>query len=225
MTLLHLGLSNSILFYVQLISKGEILEVAPYHHLLSSSKEFQNLVNAHKKTAGSNELVNVTFSKRHPTSVREIRQAFMKNQFNIAQSKLIKQEEREIGDTGLKPYLQYLNQMKCYILFSVAALCHLAFSIFQILQNLWMATNVDNHHVSTLRLIVVYFLIGVISILFMFIRSFSLVFLGFLSSKYLFLQLMNSLFRAPMSFYDSTPLGRILSRVSILNNLFPCCEM
>ncbi|BAU02169.1 hypothetical protein VIGAN_11161900 [Vigna angularis var. angularis] len=200
--------------HVLLISKGEILEVAPYHHLLSSSKEFQNLVNAHKKTAGSNKLVDVTFSKRHPTSVREIRQAFMKNQFNIAESKLIKQEEREIGDTGLKPYLQYLNQMKCYILFSVAALSNLAFSIFQILQNSWMATNVDNHHVSTLRLIVVYFLIGVISILFIFIRSLSLVSLGLLSSKYLFLQLMNSLFHAPMSFYDSTPLGRILSRVS-----------
>lgn len=192
---------------------------------MSSSKEFQNLVNAHKKTAGSNKLGNVTFSKRHSTSVREIRQAFMINQFSIAQSKLIKQEEREIGDTGLKPYLQYLNQMKCYILFSVAALCHITFSIFQILQNSWMATNVDNHHVSTLLLIVVYFLLGVISILFMFIRSLSLVSLGFLSSKYLFLQLMNSLFRAPMSFYDSTPLGRILSRVSILNNLFLCCEM
>ncbi|XP_020206051.1 ABC transporter C family member 10 isoform X1 [Cajanus cajan] len=201
--------------FVLLMSDGEILEAAPYHHLLSWSKEFQNLVNAHKETAGSDNLKNVTSSKRHPTSAEDITQAFMKNQFHEAhRNQLIKQEERETGDTGFKPYLQYLNQLKCYVYFSVAALCHLIFVIGQILQNSWLATNVDNPHVSMMRLIVVYFLIGVISILFMLIRSLLLVSLGLQSSKYLFLQLMNSLFRAPMSFYDSTPLGRILSRVS-----------
>ncbi|RDX92677.1 ABC transporter C family member 10, partial [Mucuna pruriens] len=200
---------------VLLMSDGEILEAAPYHCLLSSSKEFQNLINAHKETAGSDKLVNVTSSKTHPTSAGEITHAFMKKQFNVAHgNQLIKQEEREIGNTGLKPYFQYLNQAKCYVYFSVATLSHLTFVTFQILQNSWMATNVDNPHVSTLRLIVVYFLIGVISIHFILFRSLLLVSLGLQSSKYLFLQLMNSLFRAPMSFYDSTPLGRILSRVS-----------
>lgn len=223
MTPFHL---DSIIFYAQLMSDGEILEAAPYHRLLSSSKEFKNLVNAHKETAGSDKFVNVTSAKRHPTSAGEITQAFMKKQFNVAQTdQLIKQEEREIGDTGMKPYLQYLNQMKGYVYFSVAALSYLTFAICQILQNSWMATNVDNPHVSTLRLITVYFLIGVISILFLLIRNILLVNLGFQSSKYLYLQFMNSLFRAPMSFYDSTPLGRILSRVSILNNIFSCSEI
>uniref|UniRef100_A0A151UFW1 ABC transporter C family member 10 n=1 Tax=Cajanus cajan TaxID=3821 RepID=A0A151UFW1_CAJCA len=83
-----------------------------------------------------------------------------------------------------------------------------------------MAANVDNPQVSTLQLIVVYMLIGVGSIVFMLIRSLLAVAMGLQSSKYLFSQLVNSLFRAPMSFYDSTPLGRILSRVSILNNFY-----
>ncbi|EEE65131.1 hypothetical protein OsJ_20202 [Oryza sativa Japonica Group] len=38
--------------------------------------------------------------------------------------------------------------------------------------------------------------------------------LGMQTSRSLFSQLLNSLFRAPMSFFDSTPLGRVLSRVS-----------
>ena len=96
----------------------------------------------------------------------------------------------------------------------------LMFVICQILQNSWMAANVDNFQVSTLRLIVVYFLIGAISTIFLLTRTLLVVYMGIQSSTYLFFQLMNSLFRAPMSFYDSTPLGRILSRVSILNNFF-----
>jgi len=85
-----------------------------------------------------------------------------------------------------------------------------------------MADNVDNPDINTLNLILVYFLIGVFSIIFLFIRCILVVSLGLQSSKDLFSQLMNSLFRAPMSFYDSTPLGRILSRVSLINNYFAC---
>ncbi|KAK7380441.1 hypothetical protein VNO78_32952 [Psophocarpus tetragonolobus] len=202
---------DSVLF----MSNGEILEDAPYQQLLSSSKEFQELVNAHKETSNSNKLVNVTSSQRHLSSNGETKQAFMEKEFKaINGNQLIKQEERETGDTGLKPHLQYLNQMKGYIYFSVVCLCYTAFVICQILQNSWMAANVDTTYVSTLQLIVVYFLIGAISIIFLLIRCLSTVALGTKSSKNLFVQLTDSLFRAPMSFYDSTPLGRILSRVS-----------
>jgi len=207
------------------MSNGEILESAPYHHLLSSSQEFQDLVNAHKKTAGSEKPTNVSSSKRPLISAIEITQAFKEKQVKATNgNQLIKEEEREIGDTGLKPYIQYLNQKKGYIYFFVTSLCHLLFVICQILQNSWMAANVDNYQVSTLRLIVVYFMIGVVSTVFLLIRTLLLVALGIQSSTHLFLQLMNSLFCAPMSFYDSTPLGRILSRVCILNNFFPCYE-
>ncbi|WJX34198.1 Multidrug resistance-associated protein 7 [Trifolium repens] len=77
-----------------------------------------------------------------------------------------------------------------------------------------MAARVDDPQVSTSKLVVVYLLIGVLSNVFMIIRSLLSSLLGFQSSKQIFSQLMNSLFRAPMSFYDSTPLGKILSRVS-----------
>ncbi|KAL2577581.1 hypothetical protein GLYMA_16G172400v4 [Glycine max] len=200
---------------VLLMSKGEILQDAPYHQLLSSSQEFQDLVNAHKETSNSNQFVNATSSQRHLTSAREITQVFMERQCKATNgNQLIKQEEREKGDTGLKPYLQYLNQRKSYIYFCMVTLCYTVFVICQILQNSWMAANVDNPYVSTLQLVVVYFLIGVISTIFLLIRCLATVALGMKSSKKLFSQLMDSLFCAPMSFYDSTPLGRILTRVS-----------
>ena len=204
------------------MSDGKILQAASYYHLLTSSQEFQDLVNAHKETAGSDRLVDVTSSQRLSNNSGEIKKTYTEKQFETSQGdQLIKQEEREKGDRGFKPYLQYLNQNKGYVYFSVAVLSHLSFVIGQILQNLWMAANVDDPHVSTLQLIVVYLLIGFISTFFLLIRSLVAVALGLQSSKSIFLQLLNSLFRAPVSFYDSTPLGRILSRVSTFNSFFP----
>ncbi|KAK5782654.1 hypothetical protein PVK06_037159 [Gossypium arboreum] len=200
---------------VLLMSDGEILQAAPYHHLLDSSRDLQDLVNAHKETAGYGRAVKARSSVSNGTSTREIKKSYVEKLF--IQSKggqLIKQEEREKGDTGLKPYIQYLNQNKGFLLFSVSILTHILFMGGQILQNSWMAANVDSPNVSTLKLIEVYLVICVFSTLFLLFRSLSIVTLGISSSKSLFSQLLNSLFRVPMSFYDSTPLGRILSRVS-----------
>jgi ATP-binding cassette, subfamily C (CFTR/MRP), member 2 len=78
-----------------------------------------------------------------------------------------------------------------------------------------MAANVQNSNMSMLKLISVYIAIGVFSVFFVLSRSLSAVILGLQTSRSLFSQLLNSLFRAPMSFFDST-LGRVLSRVRIL---------
>ncbi|CAL5405199.1 unnamed protein product [Camellia sinensis] len=197
---------------VLLMSDGEILHAAPYHQLLASSREFQGLVNAHTETAGAERLEEVSSSQKRETSTKETRKTHTDEKSKGDQ--LIKQEEREVGGIGLKPYMQYLNQNKGYLFFSAAAICHLAFVIGSILQNSWMAANVENPNVTTLQLIVVYLVIGFTSTPILLFRSLSTVALGMQSSKSLFSQLLNSLFCAPMSFYDSTPLGRILSRVS-----------
>ncbi|KAJ4953538.1 hypothetical protein NE237_030370 [Protea cynaroides] len=200
---------------ILLMSDGEILHAAPYYQLLASSREFQELVNAHKDTAGSERLAEVTSSQRVEIISGEIMNTYTEKQFKaIEKDQLIKKEEREIGDTGFKPYIQYLNQNKGFLYFTIAGLCQIIFVVGQISQNLWMAANVENPHVSPLLLIIVYLVIGCVSTSILLFRSLAGVALCIRSSKSIFTQLLNSLFRAPMSFYDSTPLGRILSRVS-----------
>lgn len=200
---------------VLLMSDGEILQAATYHHLLASSKTFQVLVSAHKETAGSERLSNVVSPKIIAIPIREMKTYTPKKHLATSfEYKMIKTEEREKGDAGLKPYLQYLNNNKGYLYFSIACLAHLTFAIGQILQNSWMAASVQNPLVSELRLIIVYLIIGVVSALFLLLRYLFMVALGMQSSISLFSQLLSSLFLAPMTFYDSTPMGRILSRVS-----------
>uniref|UniRef100_A0A1D1XPI6 ABC transporter C family member 10 n=1 Tax=Anthurium amnicola TaxID=1678845 RepID=A0A1D1XPI6_9ARAE len=203
---------------VMLMSDGEILRAAPYSELLDSCKEFQDLVNAHKDNIAPEKLDKVGSPKRRKSSSHEINSAFAGIQKKIVQGsagdQLIKKEEKDTGDTGLKPYVLYLNQNRGLLYFLFVAVMQSSFVAGQILQNSWMATNVQNSRVSQLRLITVYLLIGLTTTVFLFFRTFVMVILGVQSSKSLFSQLLNSLFRAPMTFFDSTPLGRILSRVS-----------
>ncbi|KAI3842626.1 hypothetical protein MKX03_027290 [Papaver bracteatum] len=199
---------NSIL----LMSDGEILHAAPYDMLLASSKEFSELVNAHKDTMGSERLTRIASPQ---TCAKETSKSRSKMLFEEpVGDQLTKPEEKESGDTGFKPYLMYLNQNKGFFYFSLGILSHLMTVVGQILQNSWMAANVQNPQVSKLRLIIVYLLIGLSSTFFILVRSLSVVSMGMQSTKSLFSQLMSSLFHAPVHFYDSTPFGRIISRVS-----------
>ncbi|CAN8254232.1 unnamed protein product [Cochlearia groenlandica] len=198
---------------VLLMSDGEIVDAGTYQELLGRSKDFQELVNAHKETAGSERVLYVDNPIKPVKEMDGVTSSFAQSKV-LKPSRLIKQEVREKGDTGLRPYIQYLNQNKGYIFFLIASLAQVMFGIGQILQNYWMAANVENPKVTTLKLILVYLLIGLISVLFLMVRSVCVVIMCMRSSTSLFSHLLNSLFRAPMSFYDSTPLGRILSRVS-----------
>uniref|UniRef100_A0A803M010 ABC-type xenobiotic transporter n=1 Tax=Chenopodium quinoa TaxID=63459 RepID=A0A803M010_CHEQI len=196
-----------------LTSDREILQAGTYDELLASSEEFLGLVTAHKETAGTKTLAG---DGRHNYPAKEVMTSMdIEKQYQpLKRNQLIKKEERDVGDTGSKPYLIYLNQNKGYLYFSILALANLAFLISQILQNTWMAYGIDNPHVRKPTLIVVYLIIGLCSTFCILFRSLAAVTLGMETSKSLFSQLLNSLFRAPMSFYDSTPLGRILSRIS-----------
>ncbi|CAN6483249.1 unnamed protein product [Victoria cruziana] len=205
---------------VLLMSEGEIVHSASYHKLLDSSSEFQDLVNAHKETMGSEKLANVVSSHTERSTRSSTAVSKLCVDANLigkvaTTNQLIKQEEKEKGDTGFKPYIQYLSQSKGFLYFGFAIFSHMSFVGTQILQNAWMATNVQNPHISMLRLITVYSIIGFGGSAFLFCRSLFVVVLGLQTSKSLFAQLLKSLFRAPMSFYDSTPLGRILSRVKL----------
>ena len=203
-----------------------VIQSAPYQDLLADCDEFKDLVNAHKNTIGVSDL-NSSISPQgsKEVSIKETdgihgsRYVYTESVKPSPADQLIKKEERETGDAGVKPYMLYLRQNKGLLYFSLCMFFHIIFIAGQISQNSWMAANVQNPHVSTLKLISVYIIIGACTMIFLLSRSFVVVVLGIQTSRSLFSQLLNSLFRAPMSFFDSTPLGRILSRVRVHNQM------
>ncbi|MBA0761401.1 hypothetical protein Gotri_024053 [Gossypium trilobum] len=202
---------NSIL----LMSGGEIIEAGTYDQLLASSQKFQDLVNAHNNTIGSEMDVSYSSNGRVMASKDVIKNVHVKEEPIMATGEqLIKEEERETGDTGLKPYLQYLRHNKGFLYFTLAILFHVAFIIGQLVQSYWLAAELQSSEVSSKELLTVFTVIGFSLAIFLLLRSFYVVLLGRGASESIFSTLLKSLFRAPMSFYDSTPVGRILSRVS-----------
>uniref|UniRef100_A0A2N9FHF0 ABC-type xenobiotic transporter n=1 Tax=Fagus sylvatica TaxID=28930 RepID=A0A2N9FHF0_FAGSY len=196
-----------------IMSEGHVLKASTYDQLLASSQEFQNLVNAHNDTVGSQKHAKNASLQQSKTSTGEILK-IGEEQLRLSIDQLIKKEERETGYTGLKPYIQYLSQSKGFLYFFLAAICHFIFLAGQLIQNYWLAAEIEVSSVSRVRLIAVYSGIGSIMVLFLLLRAISVVSLGFGASLSIFSTLLSSLFRAPMSFYDATPLGRILSRVA-----------
>ncbi|CAI0414780.1 unnamed protein product [Linum tenue] len=208
---------------ILLMSGGEIIRAATYDQLMSSSSEFQKLVDAHKNTVGSESKPaekdsSLSFSSsttKTATSGEEIQRIRATEQSNApAQDQLIKQEEKETGDTGFKPYVQYLNHGNGILYYSLALIAHTIFVLGNLLQNYYLAAGIQDPKISKVNLLAVYSAIGGIMAAFLLVRSWLVVKLGCVTSESIFSNLLVSLFRAPMSFYDSTPLGRILSRVS-----------
>ncbi|KAL3738263.1 hypothetical protein ACJRO7_019744 [Eucalyptus globulus] len=200
---------------ILLMSSGQIVSAGSYDQLMASCQEFQELVNAHNTTAGSGNQIRMVSSRKPGYSKEEIRKIYVKEQLEASPgSQLIKQEEREIGDSGFKPCLQYLKHNKGFLLFTLATISHIVFIAGQLAQNYWLASEINTMSVSTVELNSIYTGIGVVLALFMLFRSYFIVYLGCGASNAIFSVLLKSLIRAPMSFYDSTPLGRILSRVS-----------
>jgi ABC-type bacteriocin/lantibiotic exporter with double-glycine peptidase domain len=205
------------------MSDGEVIQSARYHNLLADCQEFKNLVNAHQDTVGISDINNMAYRREKEIPTKEADgihgNRYIESVKPSPVDQLIKREERESGDTGLKPYMLYLRQNKGFLYASLSVISHIIFIAGQVSQNSWMAANVQNPRVSTLKLISVYIGIGVCTMFFVLSRSLFVVVLGVQTSRSLFSQLLNSLFRAPMSFFDSTPLGRVLSRVKILKQM------
>uniref|UniRef100_A0ACD5V5X7 Uncharacterized protein n=1 Tax=Avena sativa TaxID=4498 RepID=A0ACD5V5X7_AVESA len=205
---------------IRLMCDGEIKLAGSYRELLATSRKFRELVDAHKDSTGFSNVISMANDERMSGKPKAEIGRICNSRTECEMMKqsdgdqLMKREDTEIGYTGLRPYLQYLLQNKGYVYASLVAVTNLLFISGQVVQNSWLAINVQNPHVSTLHLVTVYVAIGLGSIIFLLLRALLAVGLGLQTSESLFSNLLATLFRAPVSFFDSTPLGRLLSRVS-----------
>jgi ABC-type multidrug transport system fused ATPase/permease subunit len=135
---------------------------------------------------------------------------------------LVQEEKRVRGRVSMKVYLSYMAAAYKGLLIPLIIVAQTLFQFLQIASNWCMAwanpqTEGDQPRVSPMVLLVVYMALAFGSSWFVFVRAVLVATFGLAAAQKLFLNMLRSVFRAPMSFLDSTPAGRILNRVSFLD--------
>ncbi|CAL0316870.1 unnamed protein product [Lupinus luteus] len=133
---------------------------------------------------------------------------------------LVQEEERVRGKVSMKVYLSYMAAAYKGLLIPLIIIAQTLFQFLQIASNWWMAwanpqTEGDQPKVSPSVLLLVYMALAFGSTWFIFVRAVLVAAFGLAASQKLFFKMLRSIFHAPMSFFDSTPAGRILNRVSV----------
>ncbi|KAF9438262.1 hypothetical protein BGZ76_008903, partial [Entomortierella beljakovae] len=136
---------------------------------------------------------------------------------------IIVEEEMEQGSVGRSVYLAYLKacSYKGVIFFVVSLISSEALRIMMSLWLTYWSRSYDrsrddrsSEH-GTLYYIGIYALLGLIfSILSLFQSTLLYVYCGVRSARILHEKMLRSILRSPMSFFDTTPMGRILNRFS-----------
>lgn len=131
---------------------------------------------------------------------------------------LVQEEEREKGKVGFQVYGRYITMAYKGTLVPFIILSLIFFEVLEICGNYWMALEVPisddtEPPVSGSTLISVYVALAVGSSACNLVRTMLTMTAGLKTATLLFNSMHTCIFRAPISFFDSTPTGRILSRV------------
>ncbi|XP_020595815.1 ABC transporter C family member 14-like, partial [Phalaenopsis equestris] len=132
-------------------------------------------------------------------------------------SKLIKDEERETGHVSLNVYKTYMTEAWGWWGVISVLLVSFLWQGSLIACDYWLSftTSANNSaSFSPSLFIEVYVGIAVVSIFPLTGRAFLITSWGLQTAQIFFKQILSSILHAPMSFFDTTPSGRILSRAS-----------
>ncbi|KAB2612958.1 ABC transporter C family member 8 [Pyrus ussuriensis x Pyrus communis] len=205
---------------------GQVTQSGSYENLLTAGTAFEQLVNAHRDTVTtlghSNNQSQEESEKGDIVMPEELQTAYLTTNNSegdisvkgVPIVQITEEEERGIGDVGLKPIQDYFLVSKGTLLLIFGIMTQSGFVGLQAISTYWLALGIQMPNVTNGMLIGVYTAISTLSAVFVYLRSFSAAYMGLKASKAFFSGFTDTIFKAPMLFFDSTPVGRILIRAS-----------
>lgn len=212
---------------IMVMREGMVVQSGKYQELLEHGLDFGELVAAYKT---SMELVEVSTSisdTKNPETPNSPPvpltrgdshgkgKSAEKPESKTGTSKLIEDEEREMGSVSFDVYRQYCTE--AYGWWGVAAVIVVSvlWQTFFMSCDYWLAYETSDSSIFNPTLfILIYALFAGLACSMVLARSFLVAFLGLKTCQSFFSQIVNSIIHAPMSFFDTTPSGRILNRAS-----------
>ncbi|KAK1305891.1 ABC transporter C family member 3 [Acorus calamus] len=209
---------------ILVMKDGRVTQTGKYEDILNSGTDFIELVGAHEKALSaldsmepkaktSTEVVVENAEEKKDEHNGEM------NEISVPKGQLVQEEEREKGRVSFLVYWKYMTMAYKGLLVLPILIAQIVFQALQIGSNYWMAWAAPvaegvTPHVTGSLLILVYIILALGSSLCILVRDLLLTIAGYQTATLLFNKLHMCIFRAPMSFFDATPSGRILNRAS-----------
>uniref|UniRef100_A0A6V7QSI1 ABC transporter C family member 15 n=1 Tax=Ananas comosus var. bracteatus TaxID=296719 RepID=A0A6V7QSI1_ANACO len=205
---------------VLVMREGRIVQSGKYGDLIADNDgELVRQMAAH-----SHSLRQVTspnncdsFTRKQEKQQMELKESTLTNQIRCSEllSDMTGEEERENGRVKWKVYRTFVTSAYRGALVPVILLCQVLFQALQMGSNYWIAWATEEEHgITKEKLIGIFVLMSVGSSVFILGRAVLLATIAIETAQQLFLSMTRCIFRAPISFFDSTPSSRILNRSS-----------
>jgi ATP-binding cassette, subfamily C (CFTR/MRP), member 1 len=186
---------------------GDIYKVATFRELIDGDVEFQKLMETttREEKAENQESTNDDFKVEEEKKVSNRQKA----------AALMQQEERAVGSVSWDIYREYIRASSSiwnlWLVIFIMVIAQGANIVTSLWLSWWTSNNFD---LTTGEYIGVYAALGVLQSLLMFVFATTLTSLCTTASKVMLHRAISSALRAPMSFFDTTPIGRIINRFS-----------
>lgn len=200
---------------MEVMESGNITQSGSYKELLTAGTAFEQLVVAHRASMALSDPLNV----KNEFGNISIKQSYLGKENSNGDisikpgGQLTTEEEKEVGDVVLKPFMDYIFVSKGFFYLVSSMASQACFVALQATASYWLAFSIQSPKFSSIVIVSVYTVISALGAFFIYLRTLIGVLLGLRASKSFFTCFTNSIFKAPMLFFDSTPVGRILTRV------------
>lgn len=185
---------------------GHIETIDTFNNLISKNVGFQKLMaSTAQEEDKEGEQIEVIDEKTQAKKRKEAKKGAV----------LMQQEERALKSISSGVYGAYIRASGTLLNGPLVIFLLIISQGCNIVTSLWLSWWTSNKFgLSTGKCIGIYAALGVAQAFAMFAFSIALSFLGTESSKVMLQRAMTRVLRAPMSFFDTTPLGRITNRFS-----------